>query len=218
MSKRLTALSLVLILSSLLIACTGEQASVSYETGDLIYENAFDDPTSWESFGYVQTQFGVVDGKYAAVSAGGGYIPVTNGETHSNAVLEATVTQVSSSENTAFGIICRSQPSNPIIGYYFLIASDGSYGIRIGESNRVRVLVPWTQHNAINTGQDSTNTIRAVCIDDYFAMYINGQFVAEERHNWLEQGVMSLVVSSPDSVQVAAEFDDVTIYEATLNE
>lgn len=218
MSKRLSTLSSVLMLIGVLIGCTGEQASVSYEIGDLIYENTFDDPNSWESFGFVETQFGVVDGKYGAVSTGGGYIPVSNGETHSNAVLEATVTQVSSSTNTAFGVICRTQTANPNVGYYFLISSDGSFGIRVGETNRVRVLVPWTTHDVINTGQDSTNTIRAVCIDDYIAMYINGQFVAEERYDWLEQGTMSLVVSSPENVQVAAEFDDVTIYEATLND
>lgn len=218
MQRHLMALSWALILSASLIGCTGAQPSVTIETGEIIYENTFDDPDSWESFGFAQTQFGITEGVYTAISSGGGYIPVSNDHVHSDAVLEVTVTQVSTSTNTHYGIICRSQERRNSLGYYFLISTNGSYGIRIGEQGRVRVLVPWVEHNAINTGPDSTNTIRAVCVDNYFAMYINGRFVAEAQHDWLRSGNMSLVVSSPDGTEIAAEFDNVTIREAQLAE
>ena len=216
MRKILFAIFLLIVLA----AC-GSDASptVDYELGELIYENTFDDPNSWLTFGFVDTQFGITDGVYAAISAGGGYVSVTNYESHSNAVLEVTAEQFSSRNDTSYGIICRaqSQSNRDSIGYYFLISGSGQYGIRIGEAARIRVLVPWTDHPAINQGQ-AVNRIRAVCIDDYFALYINDRFVAEARHDWLEVGAMGLVVSSGEAVQIAVEFDDVRIWEAELIE
>lgn len=213
-------LFLTLILGIVLTAC-GSQASpsVEIEIGDIIYENTFDDPDSWSSFGFVTTQFGIADGVYTAISAGGGYVSVSNFEAHTNAVIEVTAEQISQSLDTSYGVICRaqSQSNRDSIGYYFLVSASGQYGIRIGESDRIRVLVPWTEHPVINQGR-ATNTIRAVCIDDYFALYINDEFVTEARHNWLLEGNMGLVVSSADSTEIAVEFDNVTIWDATLAE
>lgn len=209
----------IIILSVILAGCATDEAQPSVEIvlGDVIYENSFDDPTSWETFGLIDTQFGISNGEYTAISAGGGYIPVTNGVSHRNVVMEVTAEQFAGSDTTIYGIMCRTHPRLTSIGYYFLINSAGSYGIRIGETDRIRVFVPWTEHPAINRALD-TNTIRAVCVDDYFALYINDQFIAEARHDWLEEGNMGLVISSPDGVEVAVKFDDVTIWDASIIE
>src|SRR5690606_2947733 len=116
-----------------------------------------------------------------------------------------------------YGIMCRAQAANPSIAYYFLLSGGGQFGIRIGESDRIRVFVPWSTHPAINSGM-ARNTLRAVCIDDYFALYINDRFVAEARQDWLTEGSMGLVVSASDEVGISAKFDDVTIWEASLAE
>jgi len=209
---------LIALLLISLVACTQEeQATVQYETGDLIYENTFDDPDSWETFGFMETQFGISNGVYTAISDGGGYIPVTNGETHSNVVIEVTAEQIGGSPGSIYGIICRSQAANPTIGYYFLINSSGEFGIRIGESDRIRVFVPWTEHKAINEGL-ATNTFRVVCIDDYFAFYINDTFVAESRHDWLVEGTMGFAVNAPGETDIVVTFDNVQIWEASLVE
>src|SRR5690606_34501295 len=133
---------------------------------------------------------------YHAISSGGGYIPVTNNVTHRNVVIEVTAEQVGGTENSIYGVICRAQAANTAIGYYFLINSSGEYGIRIGESSQIRVFVPWTESKAIHTGLAS-NTLRVVCIDDYFAFYINDEFVAEARRDWLIEGSMGFVVNAP---------------------
>ena len=207
------------ILAVLLAGCGAEKAQPSVEIvlGDVIYENTFDDPNSWESFGFIDTQFGISNGEYTAISAGVGYISVSNGVAHRNVVIEATAEQFAGSDDTIYGIMCRSHPVQTSLGYYFLINSSGNYGIRIGEADRIRVLVPWTEHPIINDGLAS-NTLRAVCVDDYFAFYINDEFVAEARHDWLEEGNMSLVVSSPNGVEVATKYDNVTIWSASIVE
>lgn len=208
---------IALFLMSILSACAGAQASEQYELGEVIYTNNFDDPTSWESFGLIQTQFGISNGTYNAVSPGGGYVTVTNSHVHRNVVMEVTAEQISSSDNTSYGIECRSQVANTSIGYYFMISSSGRYAIRLGEGSRVRVLVEWTESSAVNKGQ-AVNRLRAVCIDDYLAFYVNDIFVAETRYDWLVEGTMGFVVNSPESTEIAVKFDNVTIWEASLVE
>lgn len=217
MKITVNSLCLLLIAMAMMSACQADEASptVTYQLGDLLYRNDFDDPRTWESFGYLQTQFGISQGVYTAISPGGGYIAVSNDHLHDNAVLEVTAEQFSTQENSSYGIICRANPQQNSVGYYFLISASGRYGVRIGETDRVKVLVPWTAHPAINRGT-ATNHLRAVCLDDYLAFYVNDQFLVEARYDWLTSGNMALVVNSPDSVEIAVQFDSVTIHQAQL--
>jgi hypothetical protein len=113
--------------------------------------------------------------------------------------------------------MCRAHPLDNGIGYYFLITADGQYGIRIGEGSRIRVLVPFTSSSAIRTGKAS-NTIRAVCVDDYLAMYINDQFVAETRYDWLQEGYAGLTFNTDDGKFLSIAYDEVTIYAASQSQ
>ena len=213
---RYTLIALVLVLC--LSACgSNATPSLNYELGDVIYTNNFDNPDTWESFGLLDTQFGIGDGTYNAISPGGGYVVVTNSHVHQNVVIEVTASQSSTETTTSYGIECRAQVGNNSVGYYFMLSSSGRYGIRRGDGGRVVVLVEWTESNLINKGV-ATNKIRAVCIDDYLAMYVNDVFVAEARYDWLEEGNMGLVVNSPESTTIAVRFDDVTIWDASLVE
>ena len=193
--------------------------SVDYQLGDIIYQENFDNGAGdWEEFGYIETQFGVVNGTYAAISPGGGYITVTNQHVHSNVVIDVKLEQQSADNTASYGVVCRSQVANVNVGYYFLINGGGHYGIRIGDGGRIRMLVPWTEHQAINQDLGAINTMRVVCIDDYLALYINDTFVAEARYDWLKEGRTGFVVNSVESVTVAVQYDDLTIWEASLGD
>lgn len=214
-------LRIAIILLSMLIlaACTSEdtaEPTVDYQLGDIIFQDSFDELGAWESFGFIETEFGVSDGVYNAISPGGGYVTVSNSEyTHSNVVMEVTVEQRSDDNNNAYGIVCRAQVANSFIAYYFLISGAGQYGIRIGEGGRTRMLVSWTDHPIINKGE-AQNTLRVVCIDDYFAFYINEQFVAEARHDWLIEGRVGFTVNSEEGILIGVQYDDLTVWEAEL--
>jgi hypothetical protein len=209
---------IALVLWTCLSACgSNAKPSANYELGDVIYTNQFNDPNSWESFGLLDTQFGIGDGTYNAISPGGGYVVVTNSHVHRNVVIEVTATQSSTEDDSSYGIECRAQVGNNSVGYYFMISSSGRYGIRLGDGGRVRLLVEWTESSVVNKGA-ATNKIKAVCVDDYLAMYVNDVFVAETRYDWLEEGNMGFVVNSPESTTIAVRFDDVTMWDAILVE
>ena len=217
MSRNLIAIFCLLFLAAC-NATPDAKPSVDYQLGDIIYQTNFDELGDWEAFGYLEAQFGVSEGVYNIITPGGGYIPITNQHIHRNVVMEVKTEQRSPDNNIVYGIMCRSQLVNANIGYYFLITASGQYGIRVGEGDRVRMEVPWTEHPAIKTGLGATNLLRAVCIEDYLALYINDVFVAESRYDWLEEGVSAFVVNAAPEVTIAIQYDDFKIWDASLLE
>ena len=64
-------------------------------------------------------------------------------------------------------------------GYYFLISGDGHYTIRWSNGRSLDDIIPVGYSDAIQ--RDAGNRLRAVCIGDYLALWINDVFVAEAR-------------------------------------
>jgi hypothetical protein len=103
-------------------------------------------------------------------------------------------------------------------GYVLLISGDGHYGIAELSRNSLDFLLEWHQSDAINTGE-AANTIRAECVDDYLAVYANGEFLGEvEDSGYLRAGQVTLVAGVSPDATVSVAFDDLTVTEATLND
>lgn len=207
-----------LLIISFAAACSSAPAaSVPIERGDMLLRNPFDDPLSWDAFGFGSLVLNISDGHYNVAAPGGGYIWALNNQLHSDVEIVATVENLGDNPQTIYGIMCRAHPLDNGIGYYFLISADGRYGMRIGEGNRIRVLVPFTASSAIRTGK-AINTIRAVCVGDYLAMYVNDQFVTEERYDWLQEGYAGLAFNTDDGKSLQIAYDEITIYAASRGE
>jgi hypothetical protein len=201
------------------LAGCGAKATVNIREGELLLQETFDDidTSTFPSYGLSeQIIFGVSEGAYAAIVSGGGYVWTLNNITHSDVVIEVTTDKVSTSPADTYGIICRAHSSNNGMGYYFLINGNGYFGIRKGDGERVYMLIPWTQSSAIRTGQ-SKNTLRAVCVGNYLALYINGQFVAETTDSQFVEGFAGVVVAT-EGERIAITYDDLTIHAASLAE
>jgi hypothetical protein len=206
-----------LLLISVALAGCGAKASVPINEGDLLLQETFDDidASTFPSYGLgEEIIFGVSEGKYAAIVSGSGYVWTLNNVTHNDVVIEVTTDKVSNSPTDTYGVICRAHSSNNGMGYYFLINGNGYFGIRKGDGERIYVLIPWTQSNAIRTGQN-TNTLRAVCVGNYLAFYINGQFVAETTDSQFVEGLTGFAVAT-ESDRIAITYDDLTIHAASI--
>ena len=219
MIKRLFLLILVAIT---LAACGGDSA-INYELGELLVEYTFDDEdidndgeSDWDTFAFevASINFGFLDEAYITTSMGGGYIWAQNRTTYQDIVIEvSTDPKTFYGGDSVYGIVCRAHPTNNNMGYYFLIRGDGSFGIRQGDGTQVKMLHRWTKHDAIRIGEK--NTIRAVCIDNYFAMYINGKFAGEVTDNWFEEGRIAFAINSTEGVPIAISYDNLKVWEAT---
>ena len=56
--------------------------------------------------------------------------------------------------------------------------------------------------------------MRAVCMGDYLALYINDEFVADATDDTYSTGQVGLAASASNILGVQVEFDNLTVHEA----
>lgn len=213
MYRKISTLIGLLVLVGLLAACGGP--SQEYVLGDVLLTESFNEEAAWETYLDDGIALQVVDGAYRVQTGDGGYIWGLNDELHDDVVIEVTSNQLSAFEDNAYGVICRSDTSNNGDGYYFLISGDGYYSISKGEGDDVNQLVEWTSSSVINVGQAS-NTIRAVCIGDYLALYVNDKFLAETQDSDYTSGYAGFVATANAGGDTDIGFDNLTITAASF--
>lgn len=214
MFRKISALVIWVVLVGLLAACGG--ASQEYALGDVLLSESFDEEAAWETYLDDGIALQVDDGVYHVQTGDDGYIWGLNEALHEDVVIEVTSNQLSTFENNAYGVICRSDTSNNGDGYYFLISGDGYYTISKGEGEDVTQLVDWTANSAINTGQES-NTIRAVCIGNYLAMYVNDKFMGEIEDSTYTSGYAGFAATAFEGGDTDITFDNLTITAASIS-
>lgn len=193
--------------------------SVGYRYLDLIADETFDNIGDWRTYdGGENLYMTVEDGVYRIDLSQRQIVWTQAPIQHDNVVIEATLTQRSDYNYNAYGIACRLSPSNNGRGYYFLISGDGNYTIRWNNGRSLDDIIPASPSSAINTGQ-AKNTIRAVCIDDYLALWINGTFVAEAYDKKASDGVVGLSgVMNYEGRNLTVEFDDLKVWTSTFTQ
>jgi hypothetical protein len=149
-----------------------------------------------------------------AVVADRGYIWSLNGLEHDNVIITAALQQTQGADGSAFGVMCRASADGN--GYYFLIASDGTFSISVGTDARSDLfqLVPWQASSAVRRGTQA-NTIRAVCVEDYLALFVNDVFVAETFDDEFTRGQAGVALGAVQAT-AWARFDDIVIQDAYL--
>jgi hypothetical protein len=210
---------LLVVLVALLIAACKPQPTRRIALGDVLLEEDFSQASAWE--GYIDparnVDFHIEDGFYRAQARGGGLMWALNVQMHTNVVIQVDTEQLSEYDNNAYGLMCRAAPANNGDGYYFMISGDGMYTLRRGSQDQVGALIEWTYSDAIQQ-HTSINRIRSVCIDDYLALYINGQFVAETHDSYFIRGYTGLTAAVPEGGEVDVTFDQLKIWSAELVE
>lgn len=210
----------VLLLACLLLAACAATPTERFALGDVLQKVDFSQPNQWESYVNADQNvaFQIEDGVYRARAWDGGFmwaIQPPGEPTEGDVVIEVETTQLSDYRNNAYGVMCRAAPSANGNGYYFLISGDGQYTIRRGAVDEVKALIPFTPSDAIRQDK-GINRIRAVCIGDYLALYVNETFVAETHDDYYRQGYTGLTAAVVEGGDVDIAFDDLTVWAASL--
>lgn len=98
-------------------------------------------------------------------------------------------------------------------GYLFLIQGGGSYGIFRARGRNLTPLVDWQTSEAINVGPNR-NHLRAVCMGDYLAFYVNDTLVADTTDDAFQRGQVGLAASAANRIGALIQFDDLMVAEA----
>ena len=201
----------------LLLAGCGAQPTERFALGETVMREDFTTSFAWEEYVNLdqKVDFQLQDGAYRARAWDGGFMWAIKPPAHTDVVVEVETIQLSDDGSVAYGVMCRAAPTDNSDGYYFLIGGDGYYTIRRGSTDRIGALIPFTYSGAIRQGR-GVNRVRAVCIGDYLALYVNGEFVAETRDDYFSRGYTGLAAGVVEGGDVDVAFDDLTVWAASL--
>ena len=122
--------------------------------------------------------------------------------------VEVDATKVAGSDNNDFGILCRYQDNNNV--YQFVVSSDGYVGILKLEDGSMQSISAETliESSAVNTG-NAQNHIRADCIGEMLALYVNGQQVSTAQDTtFLRGGEVGVFAGTYDTPGTDIHFDN----------
>ena len=193
-----------------------EQGDVEITVDDILLDIDFSDDDDWENYEEDTRFVEVDDGEYVAEVEGNSFIWGQNDEIFDDVVIQVTARQDGGDDDNGFGVICRTDDDiNTFDGYHFLIDGLGNAAIfRYEEGDGYIALANWEEDNAINI-DDEPNILHIVCVDEYLALYVNGELVVEAEDDEYDEGVVSLViVNFDDDTFARAIFDDLIVYEA----
>ncbi|MBZ0286880.1 MAG: hypothetical protein K8I30_04650, partial [Anaerolineae bacterium] len=233
MKKTFLILSLVLLLTTgFLTSVSGQNEGDAPDTdavndllsagsqtvtlGDVLMNEAFDNNQDWPEWDDDGTSAFLRKGVYYMTVDGNFYSWQLSPDSYQDVVIQVEAEPVSKSASNEYGLTCRSATSTGT-GYYFLISGDGYYTIlKLSDPDDGRQeLVEWNTSDFINQGRDS-NTITAVCVGDYLALYANGHLLAETTDDEFPEGYAGLTLGGyEDDATTEVAFDNLAIWEAS---
>lgn len=214
--KRL-AILVSIVLMAVLTSCRGwilpeDFRTLPEKSGSLLFQDAFSDPSSgWDR---VRQAEGLTDYDNGAYRI---YIDDTHadywanpGLTFTDVNLEVEAKKIGGPDNNNYGLLCRYQNRNNF--YFFIVSSDGYYGIGKVENGTQRLIHPDQMHPswAIRKGSGA-NHLRAVCEGSRLALWVNGELVAETRDTNFASGDIGLIAGSFDQPGVDIVFDQLVV-------
>jgi hypothetical protein len=124
--------------------------------------------------------------------------------------LESEMIKVIGSSDDTFGLVCRAEDPNNY--YFFVISSDGYYGIGksidgVQELINVPGMLPAEQ---ISQGK-ARNHLRADCIGEKLELFINGQGVAVVNDSQFTRGRVGILAGTLEALDNAVLFDNFSV-------
>ncbi len=113
-------------------------------------------------------------------------------------------------DENRIGLICRSDGRNY---YFFVISSDGYYGLGLFKDDKVQLLGQdqMQSSTAIRTGM-AVNHLRADCKGDDLTFYVNGFQVAEMHDATLKHGEVGLLAGTFSQAGADIIFDNFVVF------
>ena len=123
--------------------------------------------------------------------------------------IEVDALKVGGERNNRFGVICRNNGNS---FYTFLISSDGYYGIgkTIRSETSLIGMATMRPSEAINQGT-ALNRLRADCIGNNLAFYVNGELVNQVQDSEFTSGNIGLIAGSYDVPGTDILFDNIIV-------
>jgi hypothetical protein len=182
-------------------------------SGAVLFQDDFSRPiTGWER---LQTEQGTMD------YDGGGYRILVNAlqtnfwstphQDFANVRMEVDVGKLGGPDENRIGLICRFAASNY---YFFMITSDGFYGIGIFAGGQAALLGQSEMQSSEKILKGMTvNHLRGDCVGDMLTLYINGSEIATVLDPTLKSGDIGLLAGTFGGPGVDVIFDNFVVLQ-----
>lgn len=206
----------LIIFSLTLFACSMPSlapSSTKGPTGTVLFKDDFSSPASgWDHTKYAE---GIMD------YDGGGYRMLVNAlqanfwstphKDFTNVRIEVDAGKLAGPDENRIGLICRSDGKSY---YFFIISSDGYYGMGIFKNGQTALLEQseMASNDKIKTGV-AVNHLRADCNQDELTFFVNGSQLADIHDPTLQHGDVGLLAGTFDKSGVDIVFDNFVVLE-----
>lgn len=216
--------ALIACFAAILVAACGalprqSTPTARYRYQDLLLDEHFESGRAWRSYdGGAELWLGVAEGAYRIDLHSKRYVWTQHDQLAGDTVIEAEAQQLSAYDHNAYGLACRLDPANSGRGYFLLISGDGYASIRWSDGRALQAIVPAFPSQHIRQGA-ARNRIRAICIDDYLALWVNDEFVAEARDRRASSGHIGLAGAMNYAGQgLSVKFDNLRVWSAVMDD
>ena len=200
-----------LVLALLIFACavpSFSTPSANVPSGTVLFQDDFSSSASgWDRYKSAEGTMDYDGGAYRiAVNALQVNFWSTPHKDFDNVRIEADAGKINGPDENRIGLICRYTGNQY---YFFMISSDGYYGIGIFNNGQITLLGQTEmQSNAnIKTGT-AINHLRADCNGDTLSLVVNGLLVAQVHDPNLKHGDVGLLTGTFTQPGVDVIFDN----------
>jgi hypothetical protein len=205
----------ILVSANLLMACTAlgtspgaQSPAAALPSGSVIFQDDFAQPTTgWDRFMVTE---GVMD------YDGGGYRILVNAlqmnfwatphKSVTDVRLEVDTGKLAGPDENRIGLVCRSNGEDY---YFFLISSDGFYGVGLFKDGQVSLLGQSEMLASTNINKGlAINHLRADCVGDTLTFFINGFETAKVKDTTLTSGDFGILAGTFTTPGVDIIFDN----------
>jgi len=130
-------------------------------------------------------------------------------DSYNDVRIDVTASKVTGPLDGYYGVVCRF--SNGGNYYVLAIGSDGWYGIGLKKSSLLHFLTEGVDTKNI-LGGNAKNKIRAYCVGDRLALYVNDVFIAQVKDSTFAGGATGMAVGTHQIAGYSALFDDYALY------
>jgi hypothetical protein len=211
MRSRLALYVFFLVFVLTLFACAlpsipAPQSAIS--SGTTLLKDDFSSPSSgWDHTKYAEGIMDYDSGDYRIlVNALQANFWSTPHRDFSDVRIEVDAGKLAGPDQNRIGLICRSDGKDY---YFFIMSSDGFYGLGIFTKGQAALLGQSEMQSSdkINTGT-AINHLRADCNGDDLAFYVNGSRLADVHDPTLKHGDVGILAGSFDQPGVDIVFDN----------
>jgi hypothetical protein len=214
MGKNIGILVIILFMISTAMACKfASNDEIEPTPSDTLFQDDFSDKSgNWYTYedanGTTDYQD---DGFRIYINESNSYHWTNPNLYFSDTRIEVEATKLAGPEENDFGIICRYQDDNNF--YFFTISSDGYYGIAkiVGGMESFIGMENLEQNESVIKSGETINIVRADCIGNTLALFVNGQQLAEVSDSDFTSGDIGLIASTYETPGTDILFDNLIV-------